>query len=432
MNVAFYTLGCKVNQYETEAMREAFETAGHTVVPDSADFDAVVINSCTVTAESDRKTRQAVRRFRKEHPSAAVVLTGCMSQAFPEKAESLAEADVITGNTDIKKTVAYTEKFIADGVRTVDISPHPKAERFNTPAVKDFAERTRAYMKIEDGCERYCTYCIIPTARGYVRSKPLDEIHSEAEALCAAGFSEIVLTGINLTAYGKGGNSDLCDAVNAASSVSGIKRVRLGSLEPDHMSDGMLSRLSENEKFCPQFHLSLQSGCDSTLKRMNRHYDTAFYSDLVQRIRKMFPFAAITTDVMVGFPGETDEEFAESLEFVRKTGFAKVHIFAYSRRTGTIAAALPNQVSRAQKAERSHAMSKAALDGEAKFLRSMTGKTFPVLFESCEDGVNEGYTPNYSRVKVSCAGRLTGKILDVKIISAEKEYCVGALTEIPE
>ena len=432
MNVAFYTLGCKVNQYETEAMREAFEAAGHTAVPDSADFDAVVINSCTVTAESDRKTRQAVRRFRKEHPSAAVVLTGCMSQAFPEKAEALAEADVITGNTDIKKTVAYTEKFIADGVRTVDISSHPQKERFNTPTIKGFAERTRAYMKIEDGCERYCTYCIIPTARGYVRSKPLDEIRSEAEALCAAGFTEIVLTGINLTAYGKETGADLCDAVDAVSAVSGIKRVRLGSLEPDHMSDGMLSRLAENKKFCPQFHLSLQSGCDSTLKRMNRHYDTVFYSDLVQRIRKMFPFAAITTDVMVGFPGETKEEFAESLGFVKKTGFAKVHIFAYSRRTGTIAAALPNQISRAQKAERSHAMSEAALECEAEFLRSMTGKTFPVLFESCEDGVNEGYTPNYSRVKVSCGSRLTGRILDVKIISAEKECCIGVLTEIPE
>ena len=425
MKVAFYTLGCKVNQYETEAMREAFAAAGHTVVPDSAPFDAIVINSCTVTAESDRKTRQTVRRFRKERPDAAVILTGCMVQAFSDEAKALAEADIIAGNTDVKKIVEYAENFLSDGERIFAVSDHKKEERFNTPSLNNFAERTRAYMKIEDGCERFCTYCIIPTARGFVRSKPLNEIKKEAENLSHAGFSEIVLVGINLTSYGKGENFDLADAVDAVCSVKGIKRVRLGSLEPDHMSDEMLSRFKKQEKFCPQFHLSLQSGCDETLKRMNRRYDTAFYRDLVSRIRKSFENAAITTDIMVGFAGETEEEFEKSLAFAREIGFAKAHIFAYSRRAGTVAYALPNQVSNAEKARRSRLMSEATLKTENEFLSSLAGKVFPVLFETAQDGFAEGYTANYSRVKVQSDKPHTGEILNVKIIKAEKDYCLG-------
>lgn len=425
MKVAFYTLGCKVNQYETEAMREAFAAAGHTVVPYSAPFDAIVINSCTVTAESDRKTRQTVRRFRKERPDAAVILTGCMVQAFSDEAKALAEADIIAGNTDVKKIVEYAESFLSDGERIFAVSDHKKEERFNTPSLNNFAERTRAYMKIEDGCERFCTYCIIPTARGFVRSKPLDEIKKEAENLSRAGFSEIVLVGINLTSYGKGENFDLADAVDAVCSVEGIKRVRLGSLEPDHMSDEMLSRFKKQEKFCPQFHLSLQSGCDETLKRMNRRYDTAFYRDLVSRIRKSFENAAITTDIMVGFAGETEEEFEKSLAFAREISFAKAHIFAYSRRAGTVAYALPNQVSNAEKARRSRLMSDATLKTENEFLSSLVGKVFPVLFETAQDGFAEGYTANYSRVKVQSDKPHTGEILNVKIIKAKKDYCLG-------
>lgn len=425
MKVAFYTLGCKVNQYETEAMREAFAAAGHTVVPDSAPFDAIVINSCTVTAESDRKTRQTVRRFRKERPDAAVILTGCMVQAFSDEAKALSEADIIAGNTDVKRIVEYAEKFFLDGEKIFAVQKHKKEERFNTPSLNNFAERTRAYMKIEDGCERFCTYCIIPTARGFVRSKPLDEIKDEAENLSRAGFSEIVLVGINLTSYGKGEDFDLADAVDAVCSVEGIKRVRLGSLEPDHMSDEMLSRFKKQEKFCPQFHLSLQSGCDETLKRMNRHYDTAFYRDLVTRIRKSFENAAITTDIMVGFAGETEEEFEKSLAFAREIGFAKAHIFAYSRRAGTVAYALPNQVSNAEKARRSRLMSEATLKTENIFLSSLAGKVFPVLFETAQDGFAEGYTANYSRIKVKSDEPHTGEILNVKIIKAEKDYCLG-------
>ena len=425
MNIAFCTLGCKVNQYETEAMREAFVKRGHTAVPDSAPFDAVVINSCTVTAESDRKTRQILHRLRKEHPDAAIALTGCMVQAFAEESQALKEADIIAGNTDVSKIVTYVEKFLSDGERIFKVGSHKPEESFNTPAVTDFAERTRAYIKIEDGCDRFCTYCIIPTARGWVRSKPIDEIKNEAEQLSKNGFIEIVLVGINLTSYGKGEDMNLCDAVDAVCEVEGIKRVRLGSLEPDHISDEMLERFKAQEKFCPQFHLSLQSGCDETLKRMNRHYDTAFYGDLVHRIRKIFADAAITTDIMVGFAGETQEEFNKSLSFAKAIGFAKAHIFAYSRRKGTIAYNMPNQITRAEKSNRSRKMTEATLLSENEFLRGMIGKTVSVLFETANEGFAEGYTTNYSRVRVKSDDSHTGKILNVKIVSAENCYCLG-------
>lgn len=427
MKIAFYTLGCKVNQYETEAMREAFIQRGHTPVSEDAVFDAIIINSCTVTAESDRKTRQTVRKFRKENPQSAIVLTGCMVQAFPQDAKNLNDADVVAGNTDILKVVDYTEEFLANGERIFAVENHKKTEKFNTPKITDFAERTRAYIKIQDGCQRYCTYCIIPTARGVVRSKPIEEIKKEAQNLAGSGFSEIVLVGINLSAFGKGTEYNLCDAVDAVCQVDGIKRVRLGSLEPDHIDDDMLKRFARQEKFCPQFHLSLQSGCDETLKRMNRHYDSDFYYDLVLRIRKVFSNASITTDIMVGFAGETEEEFNKSLEFAKKVGFAKAHIFAYSRRNGTVAYGLPNQVSKADKSIRSKKMIEATSRSEYAFLRSQVGLTLPVLFETIDKGFAEGYTENYSRVKVKTDCDICGKILPVKILSAEKDYCLGEI-----
>ncbi len=427
MKVAFYTLGCKVNQYETQSMRELFIKKGHTAVSCDADFDVLVINSCTVTSESDRKTRQTLRRFRRENPNAVIILTGCMVQAFSEEAASLADADIIVGNTDVNKIISLTERFLLEGKRIVEITPHPKPARFNTPSISAFAERTRAYMKIEDGCDRYCSYCIIPTARGPIRSKPLEDIRREAEELANQGFIEVVLVGINLTSYGKDCGVDLCDALEAVCSAEGIKRVRLGSLEPDHISDDMLKRLRSQEKFCPQFHLSLQSGCDRTLKRMNRHYDTAFYADLVKRIRNIFADAAITTDIMVGFAGETEADFEESLDFLEAIGFAKAHVFAYSRRKGTVAYGLPNQITNMEKARRSHLMLTAAAKTEAKFLKSQIGKRVPVLFETYENGIAEGYTPNYVRVSVKCENSLERQIKEVLITSAEKEHCEGVL-----
>lgn len=427
MRIAFYTLGCKVNQYETEAMREAFIGEGHEAAADGEPFDAAVINSCTVTAESDRKTRQLLRRVRRENTTAIIVLTGCMAQAFSKESAALEDADIIAGNTDIEKIVRLVEKFALDGEKIIEVAPHTKKERFNTPSINNFAERTRAYMKIQDGCDRYCSYCIIPTARGAVRSKPIEEIATEAENLSRSGFSEIVLVGINLSSYGREFGLNLCDAVEAICGVEGIKRVRLGSLEPDHISDEMLSRFKNQDKFCPQFHLSLQSGCDRTLKRMNRHYDTAFYTDLAVRIRKMFPDASITTDIMVGFAGETEEEFQESLNYLKSIGFAKSHVFAYSRRKGTVAYGLPDQISRVEKTRRSRLMLAAAAECEAQFLKKQIGSTVPVLFETAADSIAKGYTPNYTPVHVLTDNPHTGEILNVKLISAEKDYCTGEI-----
>lgn len=429
MTISFYTLGCKVNQYETQSLREEFKKHSINSVNEGEQADITVINSCTVTAESDRKTRQLLHRIRRENPNGTIVLTGCMVQAFKDEAAFLTDADVVIGNTDVLKTVELTLGFLNDGERRVEILPHMEKERFNTPSITDFAERTRAYMKIEDGCDRYCSYCIIPKARGSVRSKPCEEIKKEATELAKKGFSEIVLVGINLSAYGKGENKNLCDAVDAVASVEGIKRVRLGSLEPDHISDQMLSRFKAELKFCPQFHLSLQSGCDKTLKRMNRHYDSEFYRNLVSRIRNMFPDAAITTDIMVGFAGETEEEFSESVEFLKEIGFSKAHVFAYSRRDGTVAYGLPNQITRAEKSRRSKIMLNAAQESEKLFLKSQIGKVREVLFETAEGDLNFGYTENYLRVSLKSKKSLTGQILKVKILSLNGDCLEGEYIE---
>ncbi len=426
MNISYHTLGCKVNQYETQVMRELFSSRGYTE-ENGKNADVIIINSCTVTAESDRKTRQLLRRLRRDNPDAVIVLTGCMVQAFPEKAKELTQADIIIGNTDIRKIPELTEKFIKERKHTVLVPEHITGECYNTPSITAFNERTRAFMKIEDGCDRFCSYCIIPTARGRVRSRNIDDIKNEAEYLAKAGYLEIVLVGINLSAYGKGEDFDLCDAVDAVAGLEGIKRVRLGSLEPDHISDEMLSRFKAQKKFCPQFHLSLQSGCDRTLKRMNRKYDSEFYYNLVTKIRNTFPDAAITTDIMVGFSGETEDEFNESVAFAEKVGFARAHIFAYSKREGTVAAGLPMQITTAEKERRSAILSKICKESEQNFLECMVGKTVPVLFESMENGYNEGYTPNYIRVFVECATPLTGTISDVKIIACHNGHCTGKL-----
>ena len=424
MNILFHTLGCKVNQYETEAMREALLNWGHTN-DKNLSVDAVIINSCTVTAESDRKTRQLVRRMRRENPDAIIALTGCMVQAFPDEAKKLTEADIVIGNRDVTKIVNAINSY--DNKRVFEIDKHQNGDSYNTIGLSKFNERTRAFMKIQDGCDRFCTYCIIPFARGRIRSRAVSDIKAEAQRLAANGYSEIVLVGINLTSYGKGEDYNICDAVDAVCEINGIKRVRLGSLEPDHITDEMLNRFKIQPKFCPQFHLSLQSGCDATLKRMNRHYDSAFYEDLVNRIRNTFTDAAITTDIMVGFAGETDDEFNQSLNFAQKIGFARAHIFAYSRRSGTVAAGLKNQVGTTEKQLRSHQMAEITKQTEIEFLKSQIGNVYPVLFENQQNGVAEGYTPNYTRVIIDTEKALTGQIYDVLIKSVQDDYCVGEL-----
>lgn len=427
MKVQFYTLGCKVNQYESEAMGELFEKRGYTVVGEDEPADIVIINSCTVTAESNRKTRQTVRKARRKNSQAVIVLTGCMAQAFPDEAAKIVEADIVVGNKNEDKIPDLCERFIAERKAMHIFEEHETGEKITDFTVTGFSEHTRSYIKIEDGCNRFCSYCIIPYARGRVRSKSVGAIAAEAEGLSRSGYKEIVLVGINLSAYGQDTGAGLCEAVLAAAAPEGIERVRLGSLECDQISDDALLKLSECKEFCPQFHLSLQSGCDRTLREMNRKYDTAFYRDLVERIRRIFPDASITTDIMVGFPGESDEDFKESCDFVRETGFARSHVFIYSEREGTPAARRHDAVDKSVRAERAHIMGDICRQCERDFLKAQCGKTEKVLFETESDGYWEGYTGNYTRVKVKSAGDLEGKILPVVLTAANEDYCIGEL-----
>ena len=428
MKVKFVTLGCKVNQVESEAMREALLAAGFQEAAGGETADVVVVNSCTVTATSDQKARQALRREKKRNPGAVAVLTGCWPQAFPQEAQEFLEADVVLGTARRGDLVPRLLEYLSTKQRVVDIAPHQKGEKFEKLTISAMHGRTRAFVKIEDGCDRFCSYCIIPYARGRVRSKPLEDIREEAARLGEAGYKEVVLTGINLPAYGKDLGGDLCDAVEAACAAPGILRVRLGSLEPEQLTPPVIARLAAQEKLCPQFHLSLQSGCDDTLRRMNRHYTTAEYRQIVGDLRKAFPNCAVTTDIMVGFAGETEEEFAKSLAFAKEIAFAKVHVFAYSRRPGTRAYDMPGQVPNREKERRSREMIAATLETQRAFFAAQTGRVEEVLFEQERDrNVYEGYTRNYTPVRVASAAPLQGQILQVRLTQALEDFCLGEL-----
>ncbi len=427
MKAALHTLGCKVNQYETQVIGEALVKAGHTLVSPNEDADIYIINSCTVTAESDKKTRQTVRHYKRLHPNALVLLTGCMPQAYPLAAAELLEADIVTGNRSTDKIVSLIEEYSAKKQRMVCIEPHKNGDAFLPCAITEFEERTRAALKIEDGCNRFCSYCVIPYARGRVRSKPLKDIRNEAEALAANGFHEIVLVGINLSAYGLGTDLTICDAIEAVAQVNGIERIRLGSLEPDHLTPDLVRKMAEQPKLCPQFHISLQSGCTATLKRMNRHYSAEEYAGLCENLRKQFKDCTLTTDIMVGFAGETEEEFEESLSFVKKIGFEKVHVFPYSPRKGTRAAEFDGQVEKSVKEQRSRQMIETAGKIREEFLKKQIGKTVRILAETIEkDGSATGFTANYTPVRIS-KGAVCGEFYQVKITDATENECVGII-----
>ncbi len=441
--VAFTTLGCKVNQYETFAMSGRFAGAGFDIVGPEEAAEVYIVNSCAVTASGERQSRQALRRLRRNAPKALLVLCGCFPQAFPGQAAGLAEADIVMGTADRAGVLDAVLRRLgtedghsrpvtpegAGGGRIVDIAPHAAGEPFEPMQAAMPASRTRAFVKIEDGCERMCSYCIIPAARGPVRSKPMAELRAELAALGAAGYREAVLVGINLGCYGLEQGLALTDAIAAACEAPGIARVRLGSLEPELFlpprADG-LARWASFSKLCGQFHLSLQSGCDKTLARMNRPYTAAQYAGIAARLRAAFPGCALTTDIMVGFPGETDAEYAESEAFVRETGFARAHVFVYSPRPGTPAAIMPQQVEPAVAARRAKRMAAAAAEGRDAFLRGLAGTVRPVLFEARgADGLWQGYTPCYATVKAPSAADLGGEILPVLLGEAHGEYIDG-------
>lgn len=430
MKVKMITLGCKVNQYESEAMLSSLLKNGFTAAADDEQADVVVLNSCTVTAESDRKVRQIFRRAKKDNPDAVMVLSGCMAQAFPEDAQRLEEADIILGTSNRARLLPDLLTFLSTRQRIVDIEPHTNGETFERLQVENFSGRTRAFVKIEDGCNRFCSYCIIPYARGRVRSKPLEDLKAELHALADNGFREVVLTGINLSAYGQEFGLHLCDAIEAACAVPGIARVRLGSLEPEQLSEPVIRRMALQEKLCPQFHLSLQSGCDATLRRMNRHYTADEYRTIVRNLRAAFDNAAITTDIMVGFAGETEEEFAASLAFAKEIAFAKVHVFAYSRRPGTRAYDMGDQVTNAVKESRSRAMIRATTETQRAFFDTQVGRSEQVLFErAVQPGVYEGYSMNYTPVLAASGTSLAGQIRTVRIESNAGTHCIGRITD---
>lgn len=426
MKYSFYTLGCKVNQYESQALGELLSKFGYEPAAAGENADVYIINSCTVTAESDRKTRQAVRRFKRNNPGSVVVLTGCMPQAYPKDAESLTEADIVIGNKNNSELPELLEEFFRNRERRVATKQHLKGESFDTCPVTSFNERTRAYVKIQDGCNRFCSYCIIPVSRGRVRSKPLEVLKAELLSLAAAGYKEVVLVGINLSSYGQDIGESFPSAVELACSIDGIERVRLGSLEPDHLTEEVIERLSKCKKLCPQFHISLQSGSNNTLRRMNRHYTAEEFMALCGSLRSRFENCTLTTDVMVGFCGETESDFEESLEFVKKVGFEKVHVFPYSIRVGTKAEKMDGHLPKAVKEKRSAVMIEECEKIRREFLLSQVGKVFPVLFESKEkDGLMLGHTANYTPVKVPARHELIGKIVDVRLTGVGTDWNTG-------
>lgn len=426
MKVSTITLGCKVNQYETQVMLNQLLQSGFSACQTGEDADIILLNSCTVTSTSDHKVKQTLHKARREHPHAVIVLTGCMPQAFPELAEDLTDADIVLGNSNRSSLLPHILQYLSTRQRIIDIVPHQTKEKFESMSVENFYERTRAFIKIQDGCNRFCSYCIIPYARGRVRSKPLDDLIAEVTQLSEKGYKEIVLTGINLSAFGQDINLHLCDAVEAVCAINGIERVRLGSLEPEQLSEDVIIRLSKQQKLCPQFHLSLQSGCDETLKRMNRHYTTEEYRTIVQNLRNAFDNAAITTDIMVGFPGETEEEFMQSLEFAKEISFSKVHVFAYSQRPGTKACNAPNQITKKVKETRSKQMMHVTNQTKQAFLNQQCGTIQDVLVErEINTNLYEGYTANYTPVQFHSDKNLCGQLVAVHITKANENDCYG-------
>ena len=428
--VAFYTLGCKVNQYETEAMLELFEKEGYEKAETEDYADVYVINTCTVTHMSDRKSRQYIRRMKKKNPDAIIAVVGCYSQVSPEEILSIDEVNLVMGTNDRKKIVEEVKKIDASRkVSTVDDIMKVKA--FEEIEINKTNGKTRAFMKIQDGCDRYCSYCIIPYARGRVRSRDLESIVKEVENLASNGYKEVVLTGIHVASYGKDiKDSDikLLDVIKQINDIEGIERIRLSSVEPILFTDEFVEAVSTMDKVCPHYHLSLQSGCDETLKRMKRRYTTEEYKAIVDRLRAAIPSVSITTDVIVGFPGETNEEFDKTYEFLKDIELTHMHVFKYSPRKGTPAATMENQVDPSTKHDRSEKLLQLNEENFNKFGQKMLDKEFNVLFEQkVGDNKYEGLTENYVKVIVESDNDISEQILKVKIKDVKNEFLEGIL-----
>lgn len=424
--VAFHTLGCKVNQYDSQAMLELFEQAGYQPGDFDQPCDVYVINTCTVTGTGDKKSLQAVRRARRLNPAADIIVCGCMAQRDGEKLLADTDARLILGTARRAEIVTLLEQAQREHTRLCAVTDVRRAA-FEPLLITHQEGRTRATLKIQEGCDRFCTYCIIPYVRGGIRSRSVQDVRDEAARLAQAGYREIVLTGIHLTSYGrdlKNGDT-LLSVIRAVHDIAGVERIRLGSLEPVIATADFARALGEMPKLCPQFHLALQSGCDSVLRRMRRRYDTAAFRESAQALRAVFPDCALTTDVMSGFPGETDAEHRQSLDFCREMRFARMHVFPYSECEGTAAATMPDPVPRHIREERARELIALGAGMAEDYRRAQLGTVRRVLFEQCAEGVSVGYTPEYMRCEAP--GTVCGQTLPVRMTGLLPEGFSGEI-----
>ena len=414
--IAFITLGCKVNLYDTEAMAELFTEKGYEVVDFEEYADVYLINTCTVTNLGDKKSRQMIRRAKRINPNSVVVATGCYAQVASEEVAKIEGINIVIGTKNRSEIVETVENYVAENGVVNNVSDIMGEKEFEPLQISRLTNRTRAYIKIQEGCNRYCTYCIIPYARGPIRSRKPEEVIEEVKKLAENGFKEVVLTGIHVASYGLDlGNITLADIIEKVHSVDGIERIRFSSMEPLAIDNEFVARMSKLPKVCDHYHLSLQSGCNRTLKRMNRKYNAEQYAEACERLRNAFPNVAITTDIIVGFPDETEEDFKESLAFAERMKLDKIHTFPYSPKKGTPAAKMKNQISGDVKSQRNKEMIALSDKMNIDFLNNNIGKTVPVLFEDMENGFWQGHTTNYIKVLAKSDENLNNKIVDVKL-----------------
>ena len=425
--VAFYTLGCKVNQYETNAMIQQFQEHGYELVDYEEKADIYIINTCTVTNMSDKKSREMLRRAKKQNPVSTLVAVGCYAQVGKEKLEQIPEIDLILGTNEKNNIVAYVEKYRKEKKREEVVTDVMQMREFQDFGTITYTDKNRAAIKVQDGCDRFCSYCIIPYARGRVRSRKIESVVKEAEEISKKGVKEIVITGIHIASYGKDlpGNISLIHLLEALNAVPTIQRIRLGSLEPKLMTKEFIERLVKLEKICDHFHLSLQSGCNATLARMNRRYTTEEFYEVVTMLRQAYPNVSLTTDIIVGFPGETEEEFEETYQFLQKVQFYKMHVFKYSPRSGTKAAQMKEQIDGNKKEIRSNRLLELSDKNQQEQNKKEIGKVVEVLWEEYKDGYYIGHTTNYEEVKINTQEQLENTITKVTITGTNGLLLIG-------
>ena len=428
--VAFITLGCKVNQYESNAMAQKFIENGYELIEDeNRSADIYIINTCTVTNMSDRKSRQMLRRVKEKNKNAIVVAVGCYAQVAKDDLEKIPEIDLVLGNNEKADILKYVNDYILENKKELKMEDVLQTKEFVEFGDITFTEKTRAVIKVQDGCDRYCSYCIIPYARGRVRSRKPENIISEINKIAKKGIKEVVITGIHIASYGKDfkDNYRLIDLLEDLNEIDGIERIRLGSLEPLLITEEFMERLVKLEKVCHHFHLSLQSGCDETLKRMNRRYSTEEFRNIVNILRRFYQDVVLTTDIIVGFPGETEQEFEKTCEFLKEIKFYKMHVFKYSPRKGTKAASMPNQIDGNIKEERSKKLIEISSENERYYNNKYIGKEIEVLFEEKKNGTYHGHTKNYLLVYCEADENLENKIVKVKCKEVFDDHLVAEM-----